>query len=166
MVTAELSLVADPNDNGEVYRCEAKNKAISKAYTESITFHVLCKWKKRIFFPFLFFYRQNKRVESCCVSLSLFFMVVFATTSDNHQYCHIYTVKMCFSIFLLPFLLAAVVEVVCVQKSLWSTDKIQLDQKSWNETMEKNMVYFFCTKKWEAFITFFYFIKNILKTFL
>ncbi|ODM93893.1 Nephrin [Orchesella cincta] len=41
MVTAELSLVATPTDNGEVYRCEAKNKAISKAYTESITFHVL-----------------------------------------------------------------------------------------------------------------------------
>lgn len=43
MVTAELTLVADPNDNGKVYTCKAKNKAISTAYSESITFTVYCK---------------------------------------------------------------------------------------------------------------------------
>ncbi len=40
---AELSLVANSSDNGVTYRCEAKNKALSTAYSESVTFHVLCK---------------------------------------------------------------------------------------------------------------------------
>ncbi|XP_035704569.1 nephrin isoform X2 [Folsomia candida] len=38
---AELSLVANASDNGVTYRCEAKNKALQTAYSESVTFHVL-----------------------------------------------------------------------------------------------------------------------------
>jgi len=44
VVQSELSLVANASDNGVTYRCEAKNKAVTAPLSESITFHVLCKW--------------------------------------------------------------------------------------------------------------------------
>ena len=39
-----IMFLAQPEDNNAVYRCEARNKMISKPLTAQIVMSVLCKW--------------------------------------------------------------------------------------------------------------------------